>query len=110
LALKLYQTAADQGSAVAMANVALVYHDGEGVPVDLEKALNWYGLSAKGGNLAAYYQLAQMYEDGEGVKASRAKAAQLYRVASESEDDEVAEAAESAVERLEGGSSETPTA
>jgi len=51
-----------------------------------------------------------MYEDGEGVKASRAKAVQLYRMAAESDDDEVAEAASNAVERLESGSSETPIA
>ena len=78
--------------------------------VDLEKALAWYARSAQGGNLSAYYPLGQMYEDGEGVKASRFKAAQLYRVASESEDETVAEAAEDAVERLESGSSETPIA
>lgn len=51
-----------------------------------------------------------MYEDGEGVKASRAKAVQLYRLAAESGDEAVAGMAEDAVERLEGGSSETPIA
>jgi TPR repeat protein len=109
-ALKLYVDAAQRGSAVAMANVAAAYHNGQGVEVDLEKALRLYALSARAGNLTAYYDLGQMYEDGEGVKASRAKAAQFYRVAAESDDDEVAEMAEDAVERLEGGSSETPIA
>ncbi|KQY30924.1 hypothetical protein ASD21_07575 [Caulobacter sp. Root1455] len=109
-ALQLYVDAAQQGSAVAMANVAAAYHNGEGVAVDLQKALSLYALSASAGNLTAYYELGQMYEDGEGVKASRAKAVQLYRMAAESDDDEVAEMAEDAVERLEGGSSETPIA
>jgi len=109
-ALKLYVDAAQRGSAVALANVAAAYHNGEGVPVDFEKALSLYAQSARAGNLTAYYDLGQMYEDGEGVKASRAKAVQLYRLAAESEDDEVAEMAEDAVERLEGGSSETPIA
>jgi TPR repeat protein len=93
-----------------MANVAAAYHHGEGVGVDLDKALHLYALSANAGNLTAYYDLGQMYEDGEGVKASRAKAVQLYRMAAESGDDQVAEMAEDAVERLEGGSSETPIA
>jgi TPR repeat protein len=110
LALQLYVDAAQQGSAVAMANVAAAYHDGEGVAVDLEKARDLYVLAASHGDLAAYYDLGQMYEDGEGVKASRAKAVQLYCMAAESDDDEVAEMAEDAIERLEGGSSETPIA
>jgi TPR repeat protein len=109
-ALTLYVDAAQQGSAVAMANVAAAFHNGEGVAVDLEKALRFYALSAGGGNLTAFYDLGQMYEDGEGVKASRAKAVQLYRLAAESDDQEVSEAAEDAVERLESGSSETPIA
>ncbi len=109
-ALGLYMEAAHRGSAVAMANVAGVYHDGEGVAVDFKAALGWYALSASSGNLEAYYQLGQMYEDGEGVKASRAKAVRLYRVAAEGDDDEVSQAAEDAVERLESGSSETPIA
>ncbi|MFZ0268376.1 tetratricopeptide repeat protein [Caulobacter sp.] len=109
-ALTLYADAAQQGSAVAMANVAAAFRNGEGVEVDLEKALRLFALSASAGNLAAYYDLGQMYEDGEGVKASRAKAVQLYRMAAESDDAEVAEMAEDAVERLEGGSSETPIA
>lgn len=109
-ALRLYVDAAQRGSAVALANVATAYHNGEGVEVDLEKAVRLFALSASAGNLTAYYDLGQMYEDGEGVKASRAKAVQFYRVAAESDDDEVAEMAEDAVERLEGGSSETPIA
>jgi TPR repeat protein len=109
-ALTLYADAAQRGSAVALANVAAAYHHGEGVGVDLDKALHLYALSANAGNLTAYYDLGQMYEDGEGVKASRAKAVQLYRMAAESGDDQVAEMAEDAVERLEGGSSETPIA
>ena len=109
-ALELYRAAAEQGSAVAMANLAAAYHDGAGVPVDFEQALIWYARAAQSGDLTAYYDLAQMYEDGEGVKASRAKAVQLYRVAAECDDDEVADAAEDAVERLEDGSSETPIA
>jgi TPR repeat protein len=81
--------------------VAAAYHNGEGVEVDLEKALRLYALSAGAGNLTAYYDLGQMYEDGEGVKASRAKAVQLYRLAAESDDARWPEMAEDAVERLE---------
>ena len=95
---------------MALANVAAAYHNGDGVAVDFEKALSLYAQSDKAGNLTAYYNLGQMYEDGEGVKASRAKAVQLYRLAAESDDEEVASMAEDAVERLEGGSSETPIA
>ena len=42
--------------------------------------------------------------------SSRAKAVKLYRLASECEDEEVSQAAEDAIERLESGSSETPIA
>ncbi len=109
-ALKLYREAARQGSAVAMANIGAAYHDGEGVTADFQEARSWYIMAANGGDMAAYYDLGQMYEDGEGVKASAAKAVELYRAASESDDDDVSQAADDAVERLEGGSSATPIA
>jgi TPR repeat protein len=109
-ALRLYVGAAEQGSAVAMANVAAAYQDGDGVPVDFQKALSWYALAANNGSLEAYYQLGQMYEDGDGVKASAAKAVKLYRMAAQSEDEDLAQAADDAVEHLESGSSETPIA
>ncbi len=109
-ALQLYRDAVRLGSAVAMANVGAAYHDGEGVAVDFQEARSWYVLAANGGDLTAYYRLGQMYEDGEGVKSSAARAVELYRAASESDDDDVAEAADDAVERLESGSSETPIA
>ena len=109
-AFGLYLNAAERGLPVAMANVAGAYQDGEGVPIDAQKARDWYVLSANNGNLTAYYELAQMYEDGEGVKASPARAVELYRAAAESQDDEVADAARDAIERLESGSSETPIA
>ena len=109
-ALKLFKGAAQAGSAVAMENVGVVYHDGEGVPVDFEQARAWYIQAANNGDMTAYFDLAQMYEDGEGVKASAAKAVQLYRAASESDDEDVAQAAADAIERLESGSSETPIA
>ena len=109
-AFGLYLNAAEQGLAVAMANVAGAYQDGDGVPVDALKARDWYVLSANAGNVTAYYDLAQMYEDGEGVKASAAKAVELYRAATKSEDDDVVDAAQDAIERLESGTSETPIA
>ncbi|WP_165185882.1 tetratricopeptide repeat protein [Caulobacter soli] len=109
-ALKFYREAVRLGSAVAMANVGSAYHDGEGVTADFQEARSWYVMAANNGDVTAYYELGQMYEDGEGVKTSAAKAVELYRAAAESDDDDVAQAAEDAIERLEGGSSTTPTA
>ena len=109
-ALMLYMHAARQGSAIAMANVAVAYHNGEGVPVDFASALSWYALSARHGNLTAYYRLGLMYEAGEGVKASPAEALRFYRAAAESDDDDLRDDAEDAVERLEGGTSANPVA
>ena len=109
-AMDLYRQAAKQGSAVAMANIAVLYHDGEGVPVDFDKALAWYALAARSGNFEAYYRLGEMYQAGEGVKANAAKALQFYQAAAQTDDDDLRDDAEDAIEELKGGNSSAPIA
>jgi TPR repeat protein len=48
--LEWYSRAAEAGSAEAMGNIALIYEEGKGVKMDMEKANEWYSKSnrAKG--------------------------------------------------------------
>jgi len=49
-AAKWYRAAAEQGDALAQANLGQLYFDGRGVEFDLVQAYKWYKLSANQGN------------------------------------------------------------
>src|SRR5262249_38633787 len=61
-AVALFQEAADQGSPNAMAELYVLYWDGNGVPSDHNKALEWLTKSANTGYLWAQNTLASRYE------------------------------------------------
>ena len=93
-----------------MANVAVVHHNGEGVPVDYVEAIRWYQLAADHGYLAAYYRLGGMCEAGEGIPVDKAVALGMYRRAAQSEDPVLRQKAKSAIDRLENGVDDDPRA
>ncbi len=91
-ALKIFQQAADQGSANALAELYLVYWDGHGVPIDHKKAMEYLIKAANTGYVWAEYTLGLRYElrEWEGDDAHRvltkpdwAQAFHWYRVAAE---------------------------
>ncbi len=62
-----YEKAANQGMAMAQANLAYMYFNGEGVEKDLDKALEWNKKAAEQDNFTAQYMLGYMYITGSGV-------------------------------------------
>jgi TPR repeat protein len=75
------QSAAEAGDANAMNRLGVVYGNGEGVPVDFAKAVEWYKKAADAGNPDAKANLGIMYEEGHGVSTDTTKAMVLYRSA-----------------------------
>ena len=74
---------AQKGDPEAEFYLGKAYFTGNGVPVDLAKALEWYRKAADQGNPKAQNNLASMYNNGRGVKRDRAEAAKWYRKAAE---------------------------
>ena len=69
----LYLEAAKSGHPRALYNLALSYHFGLGVGVDLAEALRLYESAADAGYADAYVYLAKMYALGEGVPRDKAR-------------------------------------
>ena len=63
--------------------LAVKYEHAEGMPRDLNKAVDLYCRAAKSGNPEAQYALGWMYANGRGVTRSDDIAAQLFTMASE---------------------------
>jgi TPR repeat protein len=59
---------AEQGSAAAQYNLALMYYDGKGVPQDYTQAANWFLRAAEQDYIEAQHNLGAMYGVGKGVK------------------------------------------
>ena len=76
-ALIWYQKAAEQGHALAQANLASCYTRGNGVPIDEKKALEWCQKSAAQGNTNGMMKLAVIYYEGNAVPQDYQKAKEL---------------------------------
>jgi TPR repeat protein len=72
---------ASLGNADDKFNLAVCYENGNGVAVDLEKAIELYTLAANQGNADAQYNLALCYNNGEGVDMNLEKAIEFYILA-----------------------------
>jgi hypothetical protein len=68
VAVSSFTRAAEQGNVLAQYNLALMYHDGNGVPRDYERAFYWYRKAAGQGHAAAQFWVAIMYRDSIGVQ------------------------------------------
>mgnify|MGYP001240018716 CR=1 FL=1 len=83
-ALTWLNKAANQGSAEAMYNLALLYSEAEGsVEEDLELALNWYSKSAALGFVPAQNNLGVLFDHGRGVQANLREAIMWYTMAAD---------------------------
>src|SRR5262245_66465528 len=65
--LAALETAAAQGDAQALTQLAQKYEHAEGVPRDYEKANRYYCRAAKAGYIEAQFKLAWLYANGRGV-------------------------------------------
>ena len=65
-ALTWFRLAAEGGDADAQHDLALMYRDGRGIPVDLEEAMRWHARAADSGHAGSRYALALAYRDGHG--------------------------------------------
>ena len=59
---------AEQGNAIAQANLGGMYRKGRGVEQDYEEAVKWYRQAAEQGHAIAQTNLGWMYRKGRGVE------------------------------------------
>ncbi len=78
---------AEQGEAYAQCCCGSIYEHGDGVPVDMEKAIHWYQTAGDAGHVLSNYKLGMMYLEGRGVKKDLALARERLTLAAEGEDD-----------------------
>jgi GAF domain/Sel1 repeat/PilZ domain len=68
------QALADRGDAEAQWQMAVRYHDGDGVPQSDTQAMLWFQLAAEQGNVAAQSAMGSYYWAGRGVPEDLSKA------------------------------------
>jgi uncharacterized protein len=78
-----FRALAKQGNASAQAMLGRMYHNGEGVSVDLDEAVRWIRSAAEEGVPDAQFNLGVMYEDGKGISRDIPDALRWYRLAAQ---------------------------
>ena len=73
---------AEQGDPWYQTEMALFYHNGQGVPKNYNEALSWYRKAALQGFAKAQTNLGVMYAEGQGVQQNFAEAMSWFRKAS----------------------------
>lgn len=79
--LAIVRPLAEQGFAFAQFNLGVLYDNGHGVPMDDQKAIEWYRKAAEQGLPQAQINLGIMYEEGEGGAADPVQAYFWYAMA-----------------------------
>jgi TPR repeat protein len=77
----IYLTLANQNDAKACYNLGLMYHDGDGVPKNLDEAVKWYTKSADLNYKEAQYMLASLVFQRQIQSISYPQAASYYEQA-----------------------------
>lgn len=72
---------ADKGNADAQFKLGTLYGNADGVPLDRDKAMNYFMAAAKQGHESAVITIAWMYATGSGVDQNDQKARELYLMA-----------------------------
>lgn len=85
-AIRMFESAADSGSVMAMKNLAALYHGGNGVTRDCKIAADWYRRASDRGDIDSTCVLASMYRNGDGIPVDKNMAVELYRKAADSGD------------------------
>lgn len=81
--IALYRQAADQGSAAAQYNLAIIYFLGDGVPKDLAQSAIFARRAAEQGYPLGQAHLGWHYQMGKGLEKDLAQAAHWYGLAAE---------------------------
>lgn len=69
-----------------MKNTGILYFQGKGTPVDLEKSFLYFKMAADKGDVEAINLIGRMYENGKGTQVDYNKALKYYRIAIEKSD------------------------
>jgi TPR repeat protein len=77
---------AEDGNVQAQLALAKAYDLGEGVPKDVEKAVQWWEKAAEHGNVSAQVSLGEVYSLGAGVPKNYAAAVRWWKKAAEQGD------------------------
>ena len=80
-AIKLLLKKAQKGDANAQFKVGIMYHEGEGVEQNYQKALKWLKLSAEQKYPEAQFKLGQIHRKGRGVPRDYKQALEWYELA-----------------------------
>lgn len=87
-AIKLYEKAAKNGSAMAAYSLAMQYELFEDIPHDAEKSIYWYRRAAELGGMNTNYEIGNIYADGKIIEKDMEKAVQYYKQGADAGDDE----------------------
>jgi hypothetical protein len=85
-ALRLWRPLANQGNAIAQAELGVMYTYGRGVPQNDAQAVAWLSKAAAQGNAWGEGRLGQMYLNGQGVQRDYAQAHMWLRKGAEQGD------------------------
>jgi clan AA aspartic protease (TIGR02281 family) len=77
-AVEYYRKAAQQNYAAAQNSLGYAYANGQGIPVDDQRAIAWYRTAADQGLAAAQNNLGVMYAKGQGVPQDAQQAAAWF--------------------------------
>ncbi|MCG7964934.1 MAG: sel1 repeat family protein, partial [Candidatus Thiodiazotropha taylori] len=79
----LWRPLAMQGHVEAAYHLGWLYANGNGLRVDIDKAVYWWKRSAAQGHNEAMFALALAYTNGKGIKKNHQEAFKWYRTAAE---------------------------
>ncbi len=82
-ALLKWRDAADNGNAIAMRKIGVLYYKGEGVKQDYIEAMRWYRKATDKGDADAMFNIGILYANGRGVKQDYIEAMRCYRRAAD---------------------------
>jgi len=82
-AIAEWELLAEEGHAEAQYRLGVMHVSGQGVPIRLKNAVEYYRMAAELGHAEAQNALAFMYRVGNGVKQSDEEAVKWYRLAAE---------------------------
>ena len=80
-AFQLWRPLAEQGHAIAQANVGVMYYEGRGVTQDYAEAVKWYRRAAEQGGAGAQHNLGVTYANGQGVPQDYVQAHMWFELA-----------------------------
>jgi TPR repeat protein len=81
--VRLFTKASEAGHAPSMVDLGLMFYNGEGVQVDLNKAAMWYKRAADLGDSSGMVNLGYLHQQGKGVEQDDVAAVNLYRRAAD---------------------------